>query len=243
MGRWLGTELFAPPGVFASRGVCPLVDALTQAGFRFEPTPGAGCSYYDLADNELREGESLGAVVARFAGVPEWNVTMWKDTHDLGAHDVGLSVDRVDDATGAPCCYRVGLSILYMPRSSEHPTFAREFLAWALFVAALTHPWYGWGGSSLGLFGRETTPVSGAGVAAVEPQPIEWLNVFGAPYVARLGLDRLLSLPAGQAEFLADGGVAVILGAHPDAVGETAARTVAEHLGVPGPISPAPWPP
>lgn len=78
--------------------------------------------------------------------------------------------------------------------------------------------------------------VVAAQVANTEPQPIEWLNIYGAPYVKRMGAERILRAPAWQTGFLANGCLFVALGPHPDDVSEQDAARVAKHLGVPGPL-------
>lgn len=120
-----------------------------------------------------------------------------------------------------------------MPDPGHEPSLAAEFLAWATFIAELTAPWYGWGGHEIGLLGPGRYPLLSADLRRLEPQPIQWLNSYGLPYVERFGWQQLLSAPAWRVEFLANGSVAVMLGPTPDSV-DTAA-VVATHLGVPGP--------
>jgi hypothetical protein len=84
-------EQFVPPAAFEPGGLRPLLDALARAGFRFEPAPGAGCSYYDLDTNGLREGIGFDAVVTRFGVRRDWDITMWPGRW-LG--DSGVAVPR-----------------------------------------------------------------------------------------------------------------------------------------------------
>jgi hypothetical protein len=125
----------------------------------------------------------------------------------------------------------LALSLLWVPPPDEYPTLCREFLAWATYVAALAHPLYGcayhyWRAAGDG-------PVDGSAVVRGEPVGLTWLNVFGPPYVERLGVQRLLSAPAWLTEVLADGAVAITLGVHPDTIDPDSANGVAAHVGLP----------
>lgn len=236
MSRSLTTELFVPLGTLSRQTAELAVAALFAAGFRFERQPGAGGSYWVAADLEWRDAPSLDAAWAAFAPGADWGLVLWKD---------GVSRDNIDFTL---TCYRTPrgerepfdrlLLATYLPQREENLLLTQEFLAWATFLAELTRPWYGWGGSDLGSF--DMTPIKPAAVAALEPQPIEWLNVFGAPYVRRLGLDRLLGAPAWRVEVLANGGVAVALAPHPYRMSRENALHVARHLGLPTPPRPPP---
>lgn len=115
------------------------------------------------------------------------------------------------------------------------PILAAEHQAWSRLLAEGTQPWYGWGGGGSGLLGDARLPVPGRRVLALEPQPVQWLNVFGPRYVERLGAARLLALPAWRVEFLTNGSVCVTLGSHPDQVDRASARASARALGAPAP--------
>jgi hypothetical protein len=121
-----------------------------------------------------------------------------------------------------------------MPSVAEAGTLVEEFVAWSTFLAALIQPAYGWGGGNLGLFAGP--PIVPEDIRAVKLQPIEWLNIFGPPYVERLGLNSLLTAPAWRVGILAYPAVVVILSPHPDTARRENARQVALHLGlqVPG---------
>lgn len=229
MSRSLTAELFVPAGGLDPDAVGVIVGTLAGVGFAFEEAPGAGGAAWDEADASWRAPVTFSDALALYQAGREWAIRLHKRTLDGSIAELGLSVDVPDPGE---VLGRFHLSTGF-PRLEEGTTLAAELAAWTTFLAELTHPWYGWAGSDLGLFHRETTPIECASVEAVEPQPIEWLNVFGPPYVERLGLRTLLGLRHGQVRPMCDGSVAVLLAAHPDAVPEAAALEITRELGLP----------
>lgn len=118
-------------------------------------------------------------------------------------------------------------------RQSAPAAWYPKFVALTRMVAEFLDATYGWAASDIK---TEFASVSLASVAALEPQPVEWLNIYGHAYVERIGLERLLSVPpTASAEVLANGGVMVLLASTDSArnwVG-TDRDEVAQHLGMP----------
>lgn len=236
MSRALVCELYVMPPWRHSHAIPRVVDALLQAGFVYESEPGQGGRAWDHQHLEWLDHQSLADALTWDPASTNWAIELTKTMVSGEPVEVTFSAwrqstaEREEDAV-----LRYGL-IMPMPSVADAGTLVEEFVAWSTFLAALIQPAYGWGGSSLGLFNREVTPIVPEDIRAVILQPLEWLNIFGPPYIERLGLDALLSAPAWRVEVLAYPAVAVVLSPHPDTVREDTAQNVARQLGlhVPG---------
>jgi hypothetical protein len=237
------TELFVPKGRLSLGTLRATLDLLFAAGFAFAPPGARGGRYWRMSpDVDLYGPSTLGEALRAYETSEGWGIDLWKrpasDVHDASvdpeywATGPTLSIHR--GAPGGDDPFDTLSLAMTMPKPEFEPTLAQEFLAWSTFLAEVALPWYGWGGDAIGLLGRRDRTVTASSVAALEPQPLEWLNIFGAGYVQRLGLERLRSAPAWRVEFLVDGSIAVTLGPHPHETMRTAVA-VADHLGVPGP--------
>jgi hypothetical protein len=236
-------DLLVPGAALPPEGLRRALDAMVDAGFLFEREPGAGGSLWFHADLDWRSAATLDEAIDGYAlGEDEWSVELWTRAADAPDQwlDVHLSVTRAyaephQDALRPFVTVR--LSLGFRPQVDEYPTLCREFAAWAGFLAGLVRPWYG-RGFHFWLAGADAYDYpTGDALERLDPHPIEWLNVYGPAYVARIGLERLLSAPAWRVDFLPGGAVAVLLGPHPapDDRDEyaRAAHRVAAHLGVP----------
>lgn len=223
-----------------SSGIATLcVQALMRAGFQFQPQPGVAGAYW-VDGNRFEELDVSAALRAFDQAKVSWAIELWKvalgeelseegewpDDYLLHFSQPQLGGER------AELFARMGFST-HMPHLDSQPLLSQEFLAWSIFLANLTIPFYGWGGDNYGLFGKEAVPVADVEVANLQPQPIEWLNIFGPAYVRQIGLERLITAPAWRVEPLVYGGIAVALGPHPYSVSIEDAAAVAKHLGAP----------
>jgi hypothetical protein len=235
VSRSLVATLFVPPAQCEPRDVAATLAALRKVGFTARKEPGARVRSWTNAEDghhtHVTDGED--EALRELDGTNWWGIRLFKRYGGAPASWADLALDVIPPTNGG--LGTIVLALPRMPRLDEAPTLAQEFASWVALLADLTHPWYGWGGSDLGLFNRETEPVAAADVAAVALQSLEWLNVYGEPYVQRLGRERLLTTPAWRADVLAGGGVAVVLGRHPFGVDRREAEAVAAHLGVPLP--------
>jgi hypothetical protein len=252
VNRDIAVELFVPKDRLAANALAVVLDALVGVGFEEETAPGRGVSYGDGWNlfESARLSDALDYYQRSMSDEPpndfqrryglSWGIDLWKRTTDDRV-EVHLGISAAENPRQAASgLLRVHLStpLDWQPRrireKSDAPNhLPREFLAWSRFLADLTRPIYGWGGyGGVGLWG-ETTPIASSAIAATDLPAIEWLNVFGGPYIERIGAERILSAPAWRAEFLANGGLIVVLGAHPRAVPADQAKEVARHLGIP----------
>jgi hypothetical protein len=229
MSRNLTAEFYVPREFLTAGSLQRTLEVLRSSGFLFEAAAGHGVHF--AVDTDWHGPVPLEFALRSIEFAEAWAVKLWKEAATGRLVDLVLSVER-GVVVAHPTLDLIHLST-YLPPPESDSVLALEFLAWSLFLAELTPPWYGWAGSALGLFDRETVPVSPSSVAAAELQPIEWLNVFGSPYIQKLRLSQLLSVPAGHFEFLANGSVAICLGRHPDLVRKETAVSVAQHLGLP----------
>jgi hypothetical protein len=236
MSRSLVARLFVSAEQRTPAALGGIAGTLRLAGFAGSREPGQPVRSWTNADDgrRVRWTNSVEDALAGFDGARWWGIALHKASSDRpGAwHEVLLEVLPPDAGDGGGLG-TIALSLPFMSRPADQPVLAQEFAAWVVLLASVTHPWYGWAGSDLGLFNREATPVDPAEVRAVALQPLEWLNVYGGPYVARLGRERLLAAPAWRADVLADGSIAVVLSRHPLQVAWEEAAAVALHLGVP----------
>ena len=239
MSRILVADYYVPRQQLDRERVRVALRALLARNFTLVPVDGVSLRYWGTADNDWHEwtdAATLDDALLRFDDLDSWGITL------VGRADVD-EPDYVDfsvatEGKGDDPYWTVGLSIPVHSYEVES-TLSRKFLGWSVFLANLVGAHYGWGGSDLGLFNWETAPVAQASLTALEPQPLEWLNVFGPAYVARLGgRERLLATPAWRVELVADGAVAVTLAEHPYLVSQEDAARVAAHLGVPLPARP-----
>jgi hypothetical protein len=238
MSSDLVANLFFPARQLVTDALRLTLDALSRAGFATGSLGGGSVADWAEAGGARHRSRTLSEALAAFDLATTWTVLLTKRLAS-------------DDATIDPAVYS-GVTLGFsravsegrghfdrltlsrsMPDPSHEPTVAAEFLAWATFVPELTGPWYGWGGDEIGLLGPERYPLLSADLTRLDPQPIQWLNIYGPAYVERFGWRRLLSAPAWRVEFLANGGGAVVLGPTPDSADTAAA--VATHLGIPGP--------
>jgi hypothetical protein len=237
MSKDLVADFYVRRGQLTRAEIERVMRTLVAAGFELEHSPGAGVScMWDAV--ESHDGASLDEALAHIDDPPadptlptSWGITLWAQLGELEREDVFFSFDREPRPEGAPLM-RVGLSIWYSTESGNFrdPRRAIQFHAWARLLAELIQPIYGWAGTSDGSI--DPRPVSPDRVAALEPQPVDWVNVFGASYVARLGADRLLATPAWLVEVLGTGAVAVTLGPHPGEISRESAVQVIAHLGL-----------
>ena len=234
MGNRPVIELFAPETSLTPEAICRIVETFLAAGFQTEPAPGHGIQYW-VADNPYQASSLTTALEA--AGAAEWGLTLWTTLRDGpdGYHDqvdLLLTTSRpLRSARGD--IGRLHLSLGFTPSLQDKPTAMQQFAAWARLLAEVTQPCYGWGGLELGLFNCETTHVQDVAVAQQEPQPLEWLNIYGGAYIERLGLQRLLTAPVWRADLLANGAVLILLSPDPRTVTGEAAASVAAHLQIP----------
>lgn len=230
------TELYAPRGRLSLDVLTFTLQVLLQAGFRFgEPPTSQEVQYWAEKEKEWRGPVPLDEAMHAFPDSTQWGIGLYKERLDGQATDLTLSVYRASP-NGGEFFDRLVLST-WLSHFEVDAMFSQEFLSWATFLAELTNPWYGWGGSELGLSNREATRPSQADILHLKLQPIEWLNIYGEGYVHMLGLSRLFSTPAWRVEFLANRCIAVTLAEHPYGVSNNAAGDIARHLGEHGPSS------
>lgn len=236
MSRSLTGQLFVPSHRRSEQVVSTLLEGLRLAGFRFDrESGGGGCIWIDTGGGlELRTPIGWEDAKAAYAPGLTWVVQLTKRLMDEegGIVDVTLSFPSPRQSS-IETVATVQLSLGAWPKTGRSDGTFEEFVAWIQFLCGFLDPFYGWAGSSLGLFGCETEEVQPERIENVQPQPLEWLNIFGPSYVQRIGLRRLRSTPAWRVGFLASGGVSVLLGPDPDTVSKLEAVTVGEHLGVP----------
>jgi hypothetical protein len=230
MSRALITELFVEDIHLDPDRVGDVLGELVRSGFAYQPSDGSPVPY--AVDTVWTDGD-ISEATGAFERSRDWAIQLRKETATTEPVDLVLSITKPSSLESTRL-YDVSLST-DLPFRRSMPIVSQEFASWSTFIAELTHPTYGWGGSSLGLLGRETVPVSRKEVSTFEPQPIEWLNIFGPPYVNRLGLDRILSIGIGQVRFLCDGSLVVLLSRHPDDISIRDAVRGAKHLGLPPP--------
>ena len=204
-----------------------------------------GASYSTLVNDsyESYQSTSLAQALDDYEGVGHWGMLLFKHTskdEDWGFElilDVSPPTPKIDSPLGT-----IVLSLPSLPPPDESHLGLYDYFRAILFdISETSNATYGWSAGSLGLFGAEVESIDEKSVIEVQPQPLEWLNIYGRPYVERIGLTRLASAPAWRVEFLANGSIAVALGESPRQVSHGDARLVAGHLGVPV-IIPRPCP-
>ncbi len=236
MAVQLNAELFVPSEACSPERAQRLVHALMATGLAFERAPDVGGFYWSDVYDDVpnRAGPSLlREAFDAYEESRDWAIEFERPAA-AGEDDLELTLSMSPPHANEQDELKiVHLSLPYMPNATRGPTHFEEFAAITKLVAAVTDAWYGWAGSNLGLFNCSTVPIAPSAVAALTPQEIEWLNIFGPPYRDAIGLDRLLTAPAWRTEFIANGGVAMTLGPEPARVKQDVGRAVAAHLGVP----------
>jgi hypothetical protein len=220
----LTTELYVHPDQLTGERVRRILFALFDVGFLYDPPIeeiGEGGAYW--LDEDWHYRRPLAEALDAFDRARDWAIELWCQS------PVGDGVDlkiRRSDADGSSNLERVGLS---MPVSSivEEGVVPLQFLGWSRFLAELTHPV--WGRSDLDI-SFEFAPVDTAAIAATAVPPVHWMNVFGRPYVERLGMQSLLAAPAWRTEILANGSIAVTLAPSPSAMSDNDSARFASNL-------------
>ena len=122
------------------------------------------------------------------------------------------------------------ISACRYPPARGNPNWYTEFLALTRLLAEHMDAVYGWADAEIK---SEYAPVTPASVAALDPQPLAWVNIYGRAYVEQIGHDRLMSAPAWRVEALANGGVMATLGSKYWPIRWEENRAFADHLGIP----------
>ena len=211
MGPSLHAEMFFPAGGVTEPLVRRVVTALHYVGFAYEREPGRGGEMWVHAAFDTAQGipleDALAAVECGADRGDEWGITLWKSAADTGAEPLDVHLGILRFRGGEPDTRSehddhfdvLGLALYWMPWLDDYPTLSREFLAWATFLAELSHPLYGcgyghWNAAGLGL------QLDGSAIVRGEPVELTWLSVFGPPSIERIGLKRLLCAPAWRGE-------------------------------------------
>jgi hypothetical protein len=212
-------NLFCHAGHMTPRRLRAVLEALIAVGF------------------DLRDAAAAPAPEAFTLDVPSWHISLFKALGTNWGLAVMLAVNRQDmDDEGRPInspIEEVNLSTSSHLTSDARPIYGREVMAWTALIASIVSPIYGAAGGDAGGARYDIYDFPRASLASLEPQPLDWVTVYGPPYVSQMGLDRLLSAPAWRSELLADGSVLVALAPHGDLVSQAETLRVARHLDVP----------
>ena len=226
MPQNLTVELFVPEERLALPAIQMTIAAMLAAGFRFERTRGEGGKYWLIENLEWRQATSIDETWIHYGRSGDWGIELWKPSMAGELRHVIVEVIQAPEGM-QETLGKISLSTMLKSPEDDNTLFP-EFLAWVVFLAGLTNPWYGWGGNNIGLQG--TVPIDVREVTAIKPQIIEWLNIYGTPYVERIGLQRLTTAPAWRIDTLVDGSVMLVLTEDQYHASTEAAHAVERHL-------------
>ena len=229
MSRSLVAEFLVPRQHLGPRDLHRTIRVLEATGHTFEGGSEGAITYSGA--EARRVPAPVGEATRALASSEEWGTLCYKPSLGGGTVEFGLSVTS---PAGGPC-RSVALAAEYPGAERDSPYLLAEFVASAKLLAELVRPWYGWVGADVGVWGYVDREVRGAQPAAGVLEPLEWLNVYGEPFIIRYGARRLLAAPAWRTEILANGCITVMLGSHPGTYDRGVARGVAWYLGTPEP--------
>lgn len=212
-------DLFAPTGHMTPERLRTVVEAFLAADFRYS---------VDQVPFVPPAPESFTADAV------EWHVELMPPRRNVG---VSLAVNRLEwnneqDEPVPSAIEAITLSTSIHLRADDR-TYGQEVLSWMALLATIVSPLYGAAGADRGGARYDVYDFPHKTFVAMEPQPLDWLTVYGPAYVAQMGLDRLLSAPCWRTMLLADRSVLLALAPHYELVDPADTVRVARHLGVP----------